>query len=102
MAAKQNSNTIPVLQPAVQLKNPVPDSASVIAAANIALAAICEAGGGIFVGVQENPYGSDLVLVTHRIIRTTLAVPIHDLTIERVRERLREKSRQWKQAGGRI
>jgi hypothetical protein len=97
MAAKETSSTLP----AVQLKNPALGSASVIAA-NIALAAICEAGGGIFAGVQSNPYGSDFVLVTHRIIRTTLAVPIHDLTIERVRERLREKSRQWKQASGRI
>jgi hypothetical protein len=68
-----------------------------ITPALLPLIAIVEAGHGEWIGLQYVPHDphNPLVLFNHPFLKTTLALPLHDLTAEAVRQRLREKLHEW-------
>jgi hypothetical protein len=65
------------------------------------LSSIVEAGGGRYVGVQNELHGElePLVLFISPRTRTTLGIPISRLTVRAVREQLAESDAAFNEAG---
>lgn len=49
---------------------------------------VVEAGGGDYLGIQPAPGQTSLILFTDRLTKSCLGIPIHDISINNVREKI--------------